>query len=43
MGRGDLWGIGGVGELRDWGIGTLGDWEEVEKYTGFYHRISNSD
>ena len=33
----------GIGGLRDWGIGALGDWEEVEKYTGFYHRISNSD
>ena len=21
----------------------VGDWGEVEKYTGFYHRISNSD
>ena len=21
----------------------MGDWAEVEKYTGFYHRISNSD
>lgn len=32
VGRRDLWGIGGVG-----------DWGEVEKYTEFYHWISNSD
>ena len=34
------WGIGALGH---WGIGALGHWEEVETYTGFYHRISNSD
>lgn len=32
VGRRDLWVIGGVG-----------DWGEVEKYTEFYHWISNSD
>ena len=40
----DLFGEEGYGGKRRFvGNRGVGDWGEVEKYTGFYHRISNSD
>ena len=40
----DLFGEEGYGGKRGFvGNRGVGDWGEVEKYTGFYHRISNSD
>ena len=40
----DLFREEGYGGKRGFvGNRGLGDWGEVEKYTGFYHRISNSD